>query len=62
MHKIKLQISIKFLSNYRFANFIEGNSHLADNEVLQYETETTCMIEECEYTDDEDGLLLTDSD
>lgn len=46
----------------RFANFMEGYSHLADNEVLQYETETTCLLEECEYTDDEDGLQLTDSD
>ncbi|XP_046739234.1 nuclear envelope integral membrane protein 1 isoform X1 [Diprion similis] len=46
----------------RFANFMEGNSHLADDEVLQYETETTRLLEECEYTDDEGGLILTDSD
>ncbi|KAJ1520619.1 hypothetical protein ONE63_003728 [Megalurothrips usitatus] len=42
----------------RFANFVEGSSHLDDNEVLDYETATP---REIEYSDESDSdSVLTD--
>ncbi|KAK0095415.1 hypothetical protein PV326_008442 [Microctonus aethiopoides] len=37
----------------RFAKFMEGDSHLSDDESLEHDAELTRLIEECEYTDDE---------
>ncbi|XP_078036807.1 nuclear envelope integral membrane protein [Augochlora pura] len=38
----------------RFAKFMEGDSHVSDDESLEYDAEITRIIEECEYTDDEE--------
>ncbi|XP_066586493.1 nuclear envelope integral membrane protein-like isoform X2 [Prorops nasuta] len=38
----------------RFAKFVEGDSHLSDDETIEHDFELTKLIEECEYTDDED--------
>lgn len=48
-----------FHFSYRFASFIEGGSHLNDDEILEYET-TQLDIDDEINTDDED--LMTDSD
>ncbi|PBC31435.1 nuclear envelope integral membrane protein isoform X1 [Apis cerana] len=40
----------------RFAKFMEGDSHLSDDESREHDIEITRIIEECEYTDDEDYL------
>ncbi|KOX70131.1 hypothetical protein WN51_04871 [Melipona quadrifasciata] len=40
----------------RFAKFVEGDSHLSDDESQKHDAEITRIIEECEYTDDEDDL------
>lgn len=32
---------------------MEGDSHLSDDESLEHDAELTRLIEECEYTDDE---------
>lgn len=42
----------------RFASFIEGNSHLSDQEILDYEH----SIHATELTDDEDEDMTTDED
>lgn len=44
----------------RFASFIEGGSHLEDDEILDYET-TQIERDDDINTDDEDDLM-TDSD
>ncbi|KAK1130279.1 hypothetical protein K0M31_018417 [Melipona bicolor] len=41
---------------YWFAKFMEGDSHLSDDESQKHDAEITRIIEECEYTDDEDDL------
>ncbi|XP_076249369.1 nuclear envelope integral membrane protein [Calliopsis andreniformis] len=41
----------------RFAKFMEGESHLSDDESREHDAEITRIIEECEYTDDEDDSL-----
>lgn len=41
---------------YRFASFIEGNSHLSDDEILEYETSIQGGL-----TDD-DGSETSDED
>ncbi|XP_071871791.1 nuclear envelope integral membrane protein isoform X1 [Bombus fervidus] len=41
----------------RFAKFMEGESHLSDGESREHDAEITRIIEECEYTDDEDDIL-----
>ena len=33
---------------------MEGEYHLSDNESMEHDAELTKLIEECEYTDDED--------
>ncbi|CAL7939298.1 unnamed protein product [Xylocopa violacea] len=40
----------------RFARFMEGDSHLSDDELREHDIEITTIIEECEYTDDEDDF------
>ncbi|XP_043250578.1 nuclear envelope integral membrane protein 1 [Colletes gigas] len=40
----------------RFAKFMEGESHLSDDESREHDAEITRIIEECEYTDDEDDF------
>lgn len=50
----------QFLRN-RFASFIEGDSHLMDDEILDYET-TQIERDDDLNTDDEDDDLMTDSD
>ncbi|KOC70392.1 Transmembrane protein 194A [Habropoda laboriosa] len=42
----------------RFARFVEGESHLSDDETREHDAEITKIIEECEYTDDEDEYLI----
>lgn len=43
---------------FRFASFMEGNSHLSDQEILEYETsiqgDLTDDDNDNSYTDDED--------
>lgn len=39
---------------YRFAKFIEGDSHLSDEEMKEHDAEITRIVEEYEYTDDDD--------
>ncbi|XP_033198166.2 nuclear envelope integral membrane protein [Bombus vancouverensis nearcticus] len=41
----------------RFARFMEGESHLSEGESREHDAEITRIIEECEYTDDEDDTL-----
>lgn len=36
---------------------MEGESHLSDDESQEHDAEITRIIEECEYTDDDDDLL-----
>lgn len=38
---------------FRFAKFMEGDSHLSDSETFEHDAELTRLIEECEYTDDD---------
>ena len=40
--------------DFRFAHFIEGNSHFLDDEAQAHDIEITKLIEENEFTDDED--------
>lgn len=47
---IKRNCLISFVSS-RFASFVEGNSHLSDEEILCYES----SIHETELTDDEEN-------
>ncbi|XP_053986532.1 nuclear envelope integral membrane protein isoform X2 [Hylaeus anthracinus] len=47
-------ILIRKGKNYWFAKFMEGESHLSDDESRDHDAEITRIIEECEYTDDED--------
>lgn len=35
---------------------MEGESHLSDDESREYDAEITRIIEECEYTDEEDDF------
>lgn len=49
-----------WLSVHSFASFIEGESHLMDEEILEYET-TQIERDDDLNTDDEDDLM-TDSD
>lgn len=42
---------------FRFASFIEGNSHLSDEEILEYETSI-----QGELTDEENENSFTDED
>lgn len=42
----------------RFASFVEGNSHLSDQEVLDYESES---FHRTELTDDEDEDITNES-
>lgn len=42
----------------RFASFMEGNSHLSDNEILDYES----SIQQTDLTDDEEESILTDEE
>lgn len=37
---------------YRFASFMDGVSHISDDEVLEYETDSTRNLNDC-YTYDE---------
>lgn len=41
------------LQYFRFAKFVEGASHLADNEILAYQTESKKAMDEL-FTDDSD--------
>lgn len=43
---------------FRFASFIDGGSHLMDDEILEYETTHIDDID----TEDEDDDLMTDTD
>ncbi|XP_014235006.1 nuclear envelope integral membrane protein 1 isoform X1 [Trichogramma pretiosum] len=38
----------------RFARFMEGNSHLLENESMEHDAELTKLIDECDLTDDEE--------
>ncbi|KAJ8668610.1 hypothetical protein QAD02_010273 [Eretmocerus hayati] len=38
----------------RFARFMEGESHLSENESMEHDAELTKLIEECELTDDDE--------
>ncbi|XP_014211349.1 nuclear envelope integral membrane protein 1 [Copidosoma floridanum] len=44
---------LKLKDPVRFAKFVEGNSHLSENESMDHDAELTRLIEECECTDDE---------
>lgn len=46
-----------FFFCYRFANFIQGGSHLDDTEILAFETETNkqLILHDDNFTDDSDG-------
>lgn len=58
----KLELDVSWVKsrrsqNSRFASFIEGNSHLSDEEILEYETAihtTDLTDEESELTEDEE--------
>lgn len=39
---------------FRFAKFMDGESHLSEDESREHDDEITKIIEECDYTDDED--------
>ncbi|XP_076624808.1 nuclear envelope integral membrane protein [Colletes latitarsis] len=47
---------LKLKDPIRFAKFMEGESHLSDDESREHDAEITRIIEECEYTDDEDDF------
>jgi hypothetical protein len=50
------QIALKLKDVKRFASFIEGSSHLSDEEILEYETSihtTDLTDDESEYTEEE---------
>ncbi|KAJ8953007.1 hypothetical protein NQ318_015369 [Aromia moschata] len=49
--------ALKIKDVKRFASFIEGNSHLSDEEILEYETSI-----QGEITDDEQSEILTDEE
>lgn len=51
-----------YLFSFRFASFVEGKSHLEDNEVLDYETGTPREIQfsEEDDSDSESDSVLTD--
>ncbi|KAK2586000.1 hypothetical protein KPH14_010570 [Odynerus spinipes] len=40
----------------RFAKFMEGDSHLSDDELKEHDAEITRIVEEYEYTDDDDDF------
>lgn len=42
----------------RFASFMEGNSHLSDNEILEYES----SIHQTDVTDDEEEMYTDEED
>lgn len=46
------------LHHFRFASFVEGNSHLSDEEILNYEA----SINEIDITDDELEMSEEDED
>ncbi|KRT78258.1 hypothetical protein AMK59_8156 [Oryctes borbonicus] len=51
--------ALKLQDVKRFASFVEGNSHLSDDEILEYES----SIQNTDLTDDEDDEeILTDED
>ncbi|KAK9730785.1 NEMP family [Popillia japonica] len=50
--------ALKLQDVKRFASFIEGSSHLSDDEILEYET----SLHNTELTDDEDENALTDEE
>lgn len=43
--------------NFRFAKFVERGTHVTEDESFDYDTSIAKLIEECEYTDDEDDEL-----
>lgn len=45
------------ICSFRFASFIEGQSHLSDQEMLEYEAS---IVDEDEYTDDEEDNYTDD--
>ncbi|KAL2741661.1 nuclear envelope integral membrane protein 1 isoform X1 [Vespula maculifrons] len=45
---------LKLKDPIRFAKFIEGDSHLSDKEMKEHDLEITRIVEEYEYTDDDD--------
>ncbi|XP_034934243.1 nuclear envelope integral membrane protein 1a [Chelonus insularis] len=47
------KIVMRLKDPVRFARFMEGESHLSEDETMQHDLEITKMIEECEYTEDE---------
>ncbi|XP_029038146.1 nuclear envelope integral membrane protein 1 [Osmia bicornis bicornis] len=47
---------LKLKDPIRFAKFMEGESHLSEDESREYDAEITRIIEECEYTDEEDDF------
>lgn len=63
-NKRRRKLGITFstlLHKYRFASFIEGGSHLNDEEVLEYETTQLDIDDDDINTSDEDDLM-TDSE
>lgn len=57
LQTIPILSSMIFHVFLRFASFIEGNSHLSDEEILEYETSIQGELTDEEYDDD-----LTDED
>ncbi|KAG7190206.1 hypothetical protein KM043_006330 [Ampulex compressa] len=45
---------LKLKDPIRFAKFMEGDTHLSEDETLEHDAEITRIIEEYEYTDDDD--------
>ncbi|XP_003703652.2 nuclear envelope integral membrane protein [Megachile rotundata] len=45
---------LKLKDPIRFAKFMEGESHLSEDESREYDAEITRIVEECEYTDEDD--------
>lgn len=41
------------IESFRFAKFMEGDSHLYENEIEEHDVEISKILDEDEYTDDE---------
>lgn len=48
---------LKLKDPLRFAKFVERGTHVTEDESFDYDTSIAKLIEECEYTDDEDDEL-----
>lgn len=58
LYNISHQIYLQQQFYCRFASFVEGNSHLSDDEILEYET----SIQQTDLTDDEEDVTEEEED